>query len=128
MIFGTGIDILDIDRMRKQMSESNERFFEMLFTENEKQYCRQGTHLNVQAQRFAGRFAAKEAFLKALGTGLRDGIRWLDIEIRNDELGKPFFHLSNEALNKSKDAGIQRLHVSITHSRTYAAAMVILET
>ena len=86
LIIGTGIDIAEIARFERFVKEDNQPLFRRLFTHSELDYC---FARRLSAQHLALRFAAKEAFLKALGTGLRDGINWLDIEVRNDELGKP---------------------------------------
>jgi len=127
MIIGTGIDIIEISRVRDALSRSKERLEEILFTETEKEYCRKAANQRVKAQKCAGRFAAKEAFLKALGSGLRDGIKWTDIEILNDDLGKPYINVKNSAHQRMQDIGADRIHVSISHSLEYATAVVILE-
>ncbi len=128
MIFGTGIDILEVNRMRRQLDIPKGRFFQMLFTEKEIEYCTQAADMGARSQRFAGRFAAKEAFLKALGTGLRDGIKWTDMEILNDGAGKPHINVRNKALNLLNNNNVQAVHVSITHDKSFAAAVVVLET
>ena len=81
MICGVGIDLIEVDRIKKQLEKSSDRFCQSLFSEKEIAYCRRGANTRIQARHFAGRFAAKEAFLKAIGTGMRDGLRWKDIEI-----------------------------------------------
>ena len=78
-------------------------------------------------ERLAGRWAAKEAAMKALGTGLSQGIRWRDLEILPDELGKPILHLHGQARARAEALGANNMHVSITHSATLAVAQVILE-
>ncbi|MFH1942315.1 MAG: holo-ACP synthase [bacterium] len=127
MICGTGIDLLDIDRMRKTLSKSDNAFIERVFTDEEIAYCRGGVSLSARSRCFAGRFCAKEAFLKALGTGLRDGIWWKDIEVMNDALGKPTVTLKNMASEILKEKHITHVHVSISHDRKTAAAVVVLE-
>lgn len=127
MICGTGIDLLDIDRMKKILSKSDNAFIERIFTEDEIAYCRGGVSLGARSRCFAGRFCAKEAFLKALGTGLRDGIWWKDIEVMNDALGKPTVTLKNMASEILKEKHITHVHVSISHDRRTAAAVVVLE-
>lgn len=127
MIVGTGIDIIEISRMEKALSRSEERLEEVLFTDKERAYCLKSRNARLQAQRFSGRFAAKEAFLKALGTGLRDGIMWTDLEIINDELGKPHLTAARIALEKLNELGVAHIHLSISHCITYANAVVILE-
>ena len=127
MIVGTGIDIIEISRINKALSRSEERLTEILFTESENAYCLKAANKKLQAQRFSGRFVAKEAFLKALGTGLRDGIKWTDIEILNDELGKPHLTATDTALQRLKKLNALNIHLSISHCKEYATAMVILE-
>ncbi|MCK5148199.1 holo-ACP synthase [bacterium] len=126
MIFGTGIDILEVERMARSLTRTP-RFACSVFTESEMDYCESATNVKVKAQRYAARFAAKEAFLKALGTGLRDGISWHDITINRNSLGRPSIKLSGEAQAKTETLSINSIHLSLTHSREYAAAVVILE-
>jgi len=127
MIVGTGIDIIETGRIEKALSRSEEKFCETLFTDVESSYCLQSANKRIQAQRFGGRFAAKEAFLKALGTGLRHGIKWTEIEIYNDDLGKPMLSITGKALEKLNSLKVTAIHVSISHCKEYANAMVILE-
>lgn len=124
MIIGTGIDIAEIARFERFVAENNHALLKRLFTPFELEYC---SARRLAAQHFALRFAAKEAFLKALGTGLRDGINWLDMEIRNDDLGKPFLGLSGKAAEKFASAGGGNCHLSLSHDAGCAVAMVILE-
>jgi len=126
MIFGTGIDILEVDRMARTLSRTP-RFTDSVFTAGEVAYCGSAANAKVRAQRFAARFAAKEAFLKAMGTGLVDGISWQDITVTRNEAGKPELQISGIARIKMEEKGITALHLSLTHSRAYAAAVVILE-
>lgn len=128
MIVGTGIDIIEVERIQNRLEKDEERFCAMLFTEAEINYCKSGAHALARARCFAGRFAAKEAFFKAIGTGLRDGLNWKDVEILNDDLGKPELVLKGKALEKIQEEGIDGVHVSISHGRTAAAAVVILDT
>lgn len=128
MIVGTGIDIIEVERIRKQLERDGSRFIRSLFTEYEIKYCQTGTHQAARARCFAGRFSAKEAFLKALGSGLREGLKWKDIEIRNDDMGKPEIVLSGKALERVREKGIEGVHVSISHVDAVAAAVVILES
>ncbi len=127
MIVGTGIDLIEISRVRRALDRSEDRLMEILFTPTETEYCLQGTNQRLRGQRFAGRFAAKEAFLKALGTGLREGIGWKDIEITNDPQGKPLLTAGAKAAEKMKRLGVRNVHLSISHSINYATAVVILE-
>jgi len=127
MIVGTGIDVVEVDRIRKELEKAAERFYSMLFTHDEIAYCLQGSNVNVQSQRFGGRFAAKEAFFKAIGTGLRDGLSWKDVEVINDELGKPHLVLKNRALEIIEKEGVTNTQVSIAHGKKVATSIVILE-
>ena len=124
MIIGTGIDIAAIARFERFVNEDNQSLFRRLFTRSELDYC---FAKRFSAQPLALRFAAKEAFLKALGTGLRDGISWLEIEIRNDELGKPHLSVSGRAAVQLATAGADKSHLSLSDDGGFAIAMVILE-
>jgi holo-[acyl-carrier protein] synthase len=127
MIFGIGIDAVEIERIQKQLVKNRERFYKSLFTEREIQYCLKKTSNNAQAQCFAGRFAAKEAFLKAIGIGLRNGLNWKDIEIFNDDLGKPNLLLKEKTMKTVEKAAISNIQLSLSHGRNIATAVVILE-
>ena len=124
MIIGTGIDIAEIARFERFVKENNQPLFKRLFTQPELDYC---LSRKLAAQHLALRFAAKEAFLKALGTGLRDGICWLDMEVRKDGLGKPFLELCGKAATQFSAAGGGSCHLSLSHDAGCAVAMVILE-
>jgi holo-[acyl-carrier protein] synthase len=124
MIIGTGIDIVDISRFERFIQEGNDAIFRRLFTEEEIEYC---GGKKRSAQHFALRFAAKEAFLKACGLGLRQGMSWHDIEVVHDRFGKPELRLSGEAHRISFDMGLRNSFTSLSHDGNYAVAMVILE-
>lgn len=123
MIIGMGVDIVEVERMRKAMAD-NAPLKEKVFTDNEISYC---AERKTQNQNFAGRFAAKEAALKALGTGWSDGIRWKDVETLPDQRGKPQLVLHGRAKELYQASGANRTHVTITHSGQNAVAVVILE-
>jgi len=123
-IYGVGIDLVQVNRHQEILSRWGKRFEGRVFTEKESAACAGKKH---QASCLAMRFAAKEAFVKALGTGMRGPLRWLDIEIRNDELGKPEIFLSERALRFCREHGIQGWHVSLTDDGQYGAAVVVLE-
>jgi len=127
MIYGIGTDLIETDRFTKKIKRNKSKFLSRLFSEKEIEYCGKGALIRTQAQCFAGRFVAKEAFLKALGTGLRNGLRWTDIEITNNSLGKPLIHLYNKAEQTIKDEHIRNVHISISHVKNHASAIVILE-
>jgi holo-[acyl-carrier protein] synthase len=124
MIVSIGIDIIEVYRISETI-ERTPRFVERVFTEKERQYC-DGKGAAAD-QSYAGRFAAKEAFLKALKTGWRGKITWHDIEISNDELGVPSFTISGEARKLLGELGANRVHLSISHTTEHATAQVIFE-
>jgi holo-[acyl-carrier protein] synthase len=124
MIVSIGIDIVEVYRIRETLQRTP-RFGQRVFTQIERDYCEsKGV---AAAQSYAARFAAKESFLKALGTGWRGKITWHDIEIVNNELGVPRFNLSGEALKIMQNLGAEKVHLSISHTSEHAVAQVILE-
>ncbi|MCI0496024.1 holo-ACP synthase [candidate division KSB1 bacterium] len=125
MIFGIGIDIIEVARIEKQIEAESNSFVNKIFTDNEVRYCE--TKIKNKAQNYAARFAAKEAFFKALGTGWRDGLSWKDIEIENDDLGKPSILLTGKSKQIIQENNISTVHVSLSHIREIAVAVVILE-
>ena len=124
MIFGTGIDIVEISRFERFVRESNEALLNRLFTLHEREYC---AARKWSAQHYALRFAAKESFLKALGTGLRDGLSWRDMEVVNDPAGKPELKLNGRAAELFRLNGLTRSFLSLSHDGNFAIASVILE-
>ena len=123
MIIGTGIDMIEVERV-KALVDKGETTQARFFHAGEMAYC------NAQknyAESYAARFAAKEALFKALGTGWRDGMAWHEIEIRLDALGKPELFLHGEALAKAGSLGVQKIHVSLSHLKDLALAVVVLE-
>ena len=117
-----GVDVCEVNRIARIIDQQGDRFLQKVFTEKEIEYCNKKHN---KAECFAARFAAKEAFLKALGTGLRDGLKWKDMEIDNDVLGKPFFRLYAKCAEKT--AGSQTL-LSMSHTESTAVAFVVIET
>ncbi|MEJ7623980.1 MAG: holo-ACP synthase [Pyrinomonadaceae bacterium] len=125
MILGTGIDIVEVYRIKQTIARTP-RFAERVFTDAERAYCEaRGV---AAAQSYAGRFAAKEAFLKALGTGWRGKITWHDVEVVASQGGSPTLNITGEAFQIVKERGAERIHVAISHTAKYAVAQVILET
>ena len=122
MIFGNGIDITNVDRLKKAI-ESSDSFKYKVFTKKEIDYCE---NLKASYQSYSGRFAAKEAFLKALGIGLAEGICFTDIEILNDDTGKPYINLYNQAEIIFKNKRLLNIFLSISHENEYAVACVII--
>ena len=124
MIIAVGIDIVEVYRIRETM-ERTPRFAERVYTAAERKYCESKGVAAYQS--FAARFAAKEAFLKALKTGWRGKITWQDIEVLNDEDGVPSLEITGEARAILEKRGVSRVHLSISHTAEHAAANVILE-
>lgn len=122
MIKGIGCDVIELDRVNKAIAR--ESFVERVFAPCEIAYCRSRGKQAVAS--FAARFAAKEAVLKALGTGLRGG-ELREIEVWSDDLGKPNIRLSGYHLALAEKQGIKQIHLSLTHGRDVAMAYVILE-
>ncbi len=123
MIFGQGIDIIEVARIEKQINRGD-RFKNRIFTSRVREYCDGKKH---GAQNYAARFAAKEAFFKALGTGWRGGMTFQDVEVVNNELGKPEIVLYGKAQKLAEEFAIKRIHVSLTHLKDYASSVVTLE-
>lgn len=114
-----GTDIIEVDRIDKIVTKYGSKFLDRIFTKEEQAYCLKH---KKSSQHFAGRFAAKEAIVKALGTGIREGISWTDIEITKDHHGKPLVKLS-PSLNEKFDH--PTLLISISHAKKYATAVAI---
>ncbi len=125
MIAGIGIDIVDIGRVDALLSRYGERFTQRVFTDAEAAYARKSVK---PAERLAGRFAVKEAVLKALGTGKSQGILWREVETLRGPMGRPEVTLYGNALNYLKKLNAGVIHVTITHDGGKAVAFVIIET
>jgi holo-[acyl-carrier protein] synthase len=123
-IYGVGLDLVRVDRLEGAVLRWGERFQERVFTDNELATC---LGRKRWAACLAMRFAAKEAFFKALGTGLRGALSWRDIEVRSNELGKPEILLSERARHYCREQSITAWQVSLTDDGAYGAAVVILE-
>ncbi len=119
---GHGIDLVENDRIEKIWQDHPEKFLNRVLTAVESQYC---TSKRNPVPHMAGRFAAKEAILKVMGTGWKGQISWTDIEITNDEGGQPRVVLSGHTRKIADDLGISRILLSITHTDRYAAASAI---
>ncbi|MDY0301236.1 MAG: holo-[acyl-carrier-protein] synthase [Trichlorobacter sp.] len=125
MITGIGIDTVEIARIQKFIDDDNQALLNRLFTANEQQHCfakKQGA-----ATCLAARFAAKEAFVKALGTGLRNGLSWVEMEVVNNELGKPELLLFGRTSEIFAEVAKRKIHLSLAHDGGNAVAMVVLE-
>ena len=122
-IIGHGIDIVETARIRASVKEHGERFLDRVYTPLEQAYCSRNPKRYYE--HLAGRFAAKEAILKVLGTGWRGGIAWTDMEILPEPSGQPKVQLTGECLKIAERLGITRWHISISHIETHATASAI---
>jgi len=124
LIIGCGIDLVKIERIEKIIKKWGNNFIFRIFTPLERDYCEKKKDNKFQS--YAGKFAAKEALLKALGLGLREA-NWKEIEIKNDELGQPIMDTSEKLKNIASTKGVSKYFISISHTKEYAVAQVILE-
>ncbi len=124
MIVGTGVDITEVARIKAAVERFGDRFLRRVFTPDEIRYCMARANF---AERLAARFAAKEAGMKALGTGLRHGITWRDLEVVRQPGGRPTLRISGRAAEFAARLGCKRTHLSLTHTQEQALAFVILE-
>ena len=124
MIVGMGIDVAEVPRIRAVIEGQGERFLRRVYTLDEVAYCEQ---FKNKYERYAGRFAAKEAAMKALGTGWRRGVRWVDFEVVREKGGRPTIRLDGEAKKIAEELGVKRIALSITHTEAQALAQVIFE-
>jgi len=124
VIVGLGLDIAEIDRIEAAITRHGSSFIERLFTADEVSYCERYKN---RYERYAARFAVKEAAMKALGTGWRYGVRWRDIEVTREPGGKPGLRLEGVARDFADRLGVRQISVSITHSGNLALAQVIFE-
>ncbi len=125
MIVGTGVDIVETERIEQALERHGERFVRRLYTPGETAYCEK---FKDKAERYAARFAAKEAAFKALGTGWRSGVRWLDVEVIHEPGGKPLLSLTGRARELAERLGVNRTQLSISHTDRYSLAQVIFES
>lgn len=123
MILGTGVDIVEVYRMKDAVEKWGMNFLSKIFTEKEMKYS---NSRRFSAQHFAARFAAKEAVSKAFGGPARFPAKWTDVEVLNDKEGKPVIEFHNDALRLKKKKGVSEVVVSLAHSKNYAIANVIL--
>jgi holo-[acyl-carrier protein] synthase len=124
VIVGLGADIAEVDRIEAAIARHGRAFIERVFTPQEIAYCERH---RARGERYAARFAAKEATMKALGTGWRLGVRWVDIEVTRLASGRPTIELRGAARQHAERMGVSRIHVSLTHSGNIAFAEVIFE-
>lgn len=123
-IYGIGVDIIEIDRIKETIERWQRRFIKRIFTPGEINYC---TERSDPFRCFAVRFAAKEAVFKALGTGWSGELSWQDVEILNTRSGKPWVKLRNRADQLMNLHSLSRVSLSLSHSRDYAVAMAVIE-
>jgi holo-[acyl-carrier protein] synthase len=124
MIVGMGIDVAEVKRIQAVIESQKERFLQRVFTPDEVAYCEQ---FKSKFERYAGRFAAKEAAMKALGTGWSRGVRWVDVEVVRQRGGRPTISLKGEAKKIADALGVKNISLSITHTAEQAIAHVIFE-
>ncbi len=124
MIVGTGVDLAEVDRIRAAAERYGARFIERVFTPREIAYVERKAN---KFERYAARFAAKEAGMKAIGTGWRHGVRWQDFEVTNLRSGRPTLQFHGEAARVAESLGVKAVSLSLTHTATTGMAMVILE-
>ena len=124
MIVGTGVDIAEVPRIAAAIERFGERFIRRIFTDQEIQYCESKQN---KAERYAARFAAKEAALKAIGTGWRRGVSWREVEVTRQPGGRPTLAFHGVAASFAAKLGMRRAHLSLSHTVEHAIAHVILE-
>jgi holo-[acyl-carrier protein] synthase len=124
MILGAGVDLAEVDRIRQSIERFGERFINRIYTEREIAYVERKAN---KFERYAARFAAKEAGMKALGTGWRRGIQWKDFEVINLPSGRPTLVLHGEAENIATQLGVKNVQLSLTHTNRDGLAYVIFE-
>lgn len=124
MIVGTGIDIAEVNRISAAVERYGRRFIERIFTPGEIRYVDSKAN---RFERYAARFAAKEAGMKAIGTGWKRGVRWQDFEVANLASGKPTLRLHGQAAAIASQLGVRSISLSLTHTREQGMAFVILE-
>jgi len=125
MIVGTGIDIAEVPRIAASIERFGNRFLHRIFTEGEMRYCESKAN---RAERYAARFAAKEAGMKVIGTGWNHGVAWRDVEVRREPGGRPTLVFHRKAAEFLARLGARHVALSLTHSAEYAIAQVILES
>lgn len=123
-ILGTGIDIVEVGRLEEALARRGARLLDRVFTTAEREYCSKRPRPAIH---YAGRFAVKEAVLKAIRTGWVQGIGWTDIEVELGPGGEPSVRLSGGALKRAKEMGIETIHISISHTDHHAVASAVAE-
>src|SRR3954454_21137118 len=122
MIVGTGIDIAEVPRIQQSIERFGQRFLERVYTAGERRYCDSKAN---RAERYAARFAAKEAATKAIGTGMRHGGTWTHVEVRREPGGRPTTAFHGKAAEFAQKLGVKHVALSLTHTKEHAIAQVI---
>ena len=125
MIVGMGVDIAEVSRIRAAIEKRGPAFLKRIYTPEEIAYCER---FKNKFERYAGRFAVKEAAMKALGTGWQHGVRWVDLEVVREKSGRPTLAIAGEAGKIAERLGVKNIAVSITHTADQALAQVIFES
>jgi holo-[acyl-carrier protein] synthase len=120
-----GVDLAEVERLRAAIERRGDKFLKRVYTAKERAYCERSRN---KYERYAGRFAAKEAAMKALGTGWRRGVRWVDLEVMREPGGRPTLALHGQAKKIAERLGVKHMAISITHTDSLAFAQVIFET
>lgn len=122
-LYGIGIDVVEVDRIKSSIDQFGEQFLSRIFTPLEREYCERQKQ---QELNFAARFAAKEAIAKALGTGIGKSVSWQDMEIIRKESGEPDVKLTGKAEALAEEINLAQIKVSLTHAKHYAAANAVV--
>jgi holo-[acyl-carrier protein] synthase len=125
VIVGLGVDIAEVERVKRAIERHGKLFLCRVYTPKEIEYCERYKN---KFERYAGRFAAKEAAMKALGTGWARGVRWVDVEVVREKGGRPTIALAGEAAKVAERLGVKHIALSITHTAAQALAQVIFES
>ena len=124
MIHGIGTDFVEVSRIERILKKWGDRFLQRVYANDEIEYC---NNKAFPAIHFAARFAAKESFLKSLGIGLGMGVKLREIEVSNNALGSPVLKMNEKVVSILDNLGVKAIHVSMTHTREHAHAIVVLE-
>lgn len=124
MIVGIGVDIMQVDRIKGAIERHGDAFLQRIYTPDEITYCHDGAH---PFQRFATRFAAKEAVLKALGVGWQRGTSFRDVTVKIDDLGAPSVELNGRSREIAEENSVDKIHLSLSHDTNYAVAQAVAE-
>ena len=124
MLIGTGVDLIEVERIAHSIERYGERFLRRVYTDLEIAYC---NRKRVSAESFAARFAAKEAGAKALGTGISRGVTWNEFQVSRNPGGRPLLELRGRAAQLATELGVRAISLSLTHTGNLAMATVVME-